>query len=141
MPSRDLVGLPCITEHPVQLEPAHPLRPIRPRDAFVAGRLLLLLDNGATYGYELRGELDEHSVSIDSAVVYRTLRKLEADGWVTSRWIESGVGPRRRSYTLTAEGRRQLDEIAGAIGAIRDLHDTFLDEHRHATERRRGRSA
>jgi PadR family transcriptional regulator PadR len=153
MAIRDLTGLPHAAG---DFEPTLPAiravpepetpdggaaRPIRPRDEFVTGWLALLLERGATYGYELRGELEAHAVSIDQAVVYRTLRRLEADGWVTSRWVQSEVGPRRRSYTLTRHGRRQLDEVAGMIAAVRDQHDAFLDEHRLALQRRRGRSA
>jgi PadR family transcriptional regulator PadR len=154
MAARDLIGWPraeddAKPQRPVRALPQppaagpdeSPARPIRPRDEFVIAWLLLLLEGGATYGYQLRGELDAHSVSIDQAVVYRTLRKLEGDGWVTSRWVESGLGPRRRSYTVTPQGRGQLAQVAGVISAIRDLHDAFLDEHRRASERRRDRSA
>lgn len=144
----ELTGLPNIIDEddahaarrPVRAvpEPARspPARLIRPRDEFVTAWLLLLVDRGATYGYELARELQAHSISIDSAVVYRTLRRLEADGLVKSRWIKSGVGPRRRSYDITAAGTRQLDDVAGVIGSVRDLHDRFLEEHSHAVARR-----
>ena len=130
-PSRPAAPAPRLAPSAV----APPARRIRPRDEFVTAWLLLLLDRGATYGYELLGELEAYSVSIDSAVVYRTLRRLEGDGLVTSHWMKSGVGPRRRSYRLTAGGTRQLDEVAGVISSIRDLHDRFLDEH-HRTRAR-----
>lgn len=155
MTTRDLVGLPRIvddaphttTPRPVRAAPAlvaapsaaPQMRPIRPRDEFVTAWLLLLLDRGAGYGYELRGQLEAQSIRIDSAVVYRTLRRLEADGLVRSRWTESGVGPRRRSYKLTASGRRQLDEVAGTISAVRDLHDRFLAAHDDTLAGRRRR--
>ena len=144
----ELTGLPSIISedgaHAVRRrvrsapEPAKSpaARLIRPRDEFVTAWLLLLVDRGATYGYELRGELEAHAISIDSAVVYRTLRRLEADGLVKSRWIKSGVGPRRRSYDITPTGTRQLDDVAGVIGSVRDLHDRFLEEHSHAVGRR-----
>ncbi len=155
MTPRDLVGLPRIIDdaldtaplRPVRAAPAlapalpaaPPARPIRPRDEFVTAWLLLLLDRGAGYGYELRSLLENQSISVDSAVVYRTLRRLEGDGYVRSRWTESGVGPRRRSYTLTSSGNRQLDEVAGTIGSLRDLHDRFLDSHHQSRGPRRAR--
>ncbi len=114
-------------------------RPIRPREEFVTAWLLLLLDRGAGYGYELRGQLEAQSISLDSAVVYRALRRLESKGLVRSRWTESGVGPRRRSYKLNAAGTRHLDEVAGTIGAVRDLHDRFLEAHGQALTQRRAR--
>ena len=102
---------------------------MRVRDEFVTAWLLRLLDRGATYGYELRRELDARGLSIDSAVVYRTLRRLERDTLVASCWVKSGIGPRRRSYELTAEGRRRLDETAGHIRTTRAIHDLFLRAH------------
>jgi len=98
--------------------------------------LLLLLDGGATYGYDLRRELDALQLSIDPAYIYRTLRKLERDGWVQSRWMKSVAGPRRRFYRLTTKGRRNLDEIAGLIAAFRDLNEAFLRAHHDAVQRR-----
>lgn len=91
--------------------------------------LLLLLRGGATYGYELRRELDLHRVDVDSAVLYRTLRRLEREGRVQSRWMRSAAGPRRRFYRLTAKGRSTLDEVAGVIVVARDAHDAFLQSH------------
>lgn len=107
----------------------------------VAAWLLLLLDRGATYGYQLRRELDAASVSIDLSVVYRTLRKLEANRLVSSRWARSRHGPRRRSYRITAQGRRELDDAAEVIASIRDVHDTFLHGHAQAVARRRSPAA
>lgn len=88
-----------------------------------------MLDSGANYGYELRRELDANRLDVDPSVVYRTLRKLERDGWVASRWMQSSAGPRRRFYRLTPEGRRNLDELAALITDIRDIHGMFVQAH------------
>ena len=111
-------------------------RPLRPHKELMTAWLLLLLDGGATYGYDLRRELDAHQLSIDPSILYRTLRKLERDGWVESRWMRSVAGPRRRFYRLTPTGRRTLDEMAELITSIRDFHDTFLHAHQEAVARR-----
>lgn len=157
MTSQDLVGLPSLgavdapettPRRRVRAAPAlapappaepPPARPIRPRDEFLTAWLLLLLDRGSGYGYELRGQLEAQSIGVDSAVLYRTLRRLEGEGLVRSRWTESHVGPRRRSYELTSSGTRQLDDVAGTISSVRDLHDRFLDAHDQALTRRQGR--
>ena len=111
-------------------------RPLRPHKELMTAWLLLLLDGGATYGYDLRRELDAHQLSIDPSILYRTLRKLERDGWVESRWMRSVAGPRRRFYRLTPQGRRTLDEMAALITSIRDFHDTFLRAYEQAVARR-----
>ena len=114
-------------------------RSLRPHRELTTAWLLLLLDSGASYGYEMRRELDAHQLSVDPSVVYRTLRKLERDGWVASRWMQSAAGPRRRFYRLTAKGRRSLDEIAALITEIRDLNDMFVQAHERVVSSRGGR--
>ncbi len=91
--------------------------------------LLLLVRDGATYGYELRRALDKHRLDVDPATVYRVLRALERDGRVESRWLRPKAGPRRRFYRLTRRGRRTLEELTGLITTARDAHDEFLRAH------------
>jgi DNA-binding PadR family transcriptional regulator len=92
----------------------------------LTGWLLLMLDGGATYGYDLHRALEANKVEVDPAMLYRTLRKLESYGWVQSRWMKSVAGPRRRFYRLTAQGRLELEDLAEVITAIRDFHDAFV---------------
>jgi DNA-binding PadR family transcriptional regulator len=108
----------------------------RPHKELVAGWLLLHLDADATYGYDLRRKLDAHRLKPDPGGMYRMLRRLEADGWIQSRWTRSPAGPRRRLYRLTAEGRRNLDETAGLVAAVRDTLDAYLHAYAQAGQRR-----
>lgn len=111
----------------VEVATAQPTpRPLRPHKELLVGWLLLQLDAGASYGYDLRREFDALRLTPDPATVYRMLRKLESDKWVQSRWLSPAAGPRRRFYRLTTRGRRNLDEIAMLVAAIRDSHDTYL---------------
>ena len=91
--------------------------------------LLLLLDDRASYGYDLRHALESHHVRSDPAALYRVLRQLDDEGLLRSRWVDSTAGPRRRQYRATAKGRRTLGELAGLITAIRDRHRAFLREY------------
>ncbi|HEV2057706.1 MAG TPA: PadR family transcriptional regulator [Solirubrobacteraceae bacterium] len=109
--------------------PASTLLPVRPHKELLVGWLLLHLDASATYGYDLRREFEAHQLTPDPSAIYRMLLRLEADKWVQSRWMKPVAGPRRRFYRLTERGRRNLDEIAHLLEAIRDLHDRYLDEH------------
>ena len=94
--------------------------------------LLLLLHDGESYGRELIGRLSERGISVDMALAYRRMRELDADGAITSRWVQSDAGPRRRCYRLTDKGRRQLAEHAANIAATRQRYDAFLDAYAHA---------
>ena len=72
--------------------------------------LLLLLHHGPAHGYTLLEQLGEYGlVGLDPSVVYRTLRQMEEQGWVTSSWDEELTqGPPRRVYQLTALGDEAL---------------------------------
>ncbi|HEV2058942.1 MAG TPA: helix-turn-helix transcriptional regulator [Solirubrobacteraceae bacterium] len=109
-----------------------PSRPLRPHKELLVGWLLLQLDAGATYGYDLRRAFEALRLSPDPAAMYRMLRRLEADKWVQSRWMSPAGGPRRRFYRLTGRGRRNLDEIARLIAVIRDAHEKYLHAYEHA---------
>jgi DNA-binding PadR family transcriptional regulator len=61
--------------------------------------------------------------------LYRVLRALEEDGLVTSRWESGEPGPAKRTYELTEEGRRLLDEWAGALRRSRSHIDHFLKRY------------
>jgi DNA-binding PadR family transcriptional regulator len=88
--------------------------------------LFLLASSSCSYGYELRRELDLRGVSLDPAVLYRSLRDMENSGLITSRWIHSETGPRRRVYEITGSGQAELVRIAASVKAARDAHDAFL---------------
>jgi DNA-binding PadR family transcriptional regulator len=99
---------------------------IAPSRDLLIGWLLMLIDSGVSYGYELRRELHARGVSHDPTAIYRALRQLEADGLLRSRWKKPTAGPRRRVYEVTAAGRRQLQATTLAIAEARDSHDRFL---------------
>jgi DNA-binding PadR family transcriptional regulator len=91
--------------------------------------LLLLLVDAPSYGYVLRRELSARGLEIEPGTLYRTLRELERGELITSQWMEPAAGPRARVYTLTAEGRSCLDELAAGIEQGRAAQTAFLDAH------------
>jgi PadR family transcriptional regulator, regulatory protein PadR len=101
----------------------------QPRN-FVLPCLLLLLREGPAHGYDLVEQLVPFGLSSDPPVVYRNLRRMEAEGLVESAWDTSGKGPARRVYQLTGRGESHLEAWTVAVQYQRDVLDTFL--HRHA---------
>jgi PadR family transcriptional regulator, regulatory protein PadR len=79
------------------------------RGAFVEPAALAALLVEAGHGYDLRRAIREITggeLDVDAGGLYRTLRRMEEEGFVTSAWAEGGSGgPQRRDYVLTAEGR------------------------------------
>lgn len=77
--------------------------------------LLILKEQGQSYGYELSEHLSEYALTdaqIERAALYRTLRTLENHGYVTSGWETENSGPARRVYSLTKAGHIHLKEWA-----------------------------
>jgi PadR family transcriptional regulator, regulatory protein PadR len=100
-------------------------------ERFSEPALLLLLRERATHGYELLESLPALTgeARVDMGNLYRVLRALEEDGLVTSRWEAGAPGPAKRTYELTDEGKRLLDEWAAALRRSRERIDTFLDRY------------
>jgi PadR family transcriptional regulator PadR len=55
------------------------------------------------YGYTLRKNLAERGMAIEESTLYPLLRRLEAQGLLTSEWREEEKR-RKRFYRLSAEG-------------------------------------
>ncbi|WP_422487175.1 PadR family transcriptional regulator [Gudongella sp. DL1XJH-153] len=82
-------------------------------ERFLEVCLLLLLYDEAGYGYGLIEQLEYFGFSQDElnvSTLYRTLRKMEKEGLVSSLWEEGGQGPRRRVYEITDSGKRNLEQ-------------------------------
>jgi poly-beta-hydroxybutyrate-responsive repressor len=75
--------------------------------------LLLLKEKGQSYGYELASDVRKYALTdadIEVSALYRTLRQLEQNNCVTSKWDVEGSGPARRLYVLTPRGEQHLEE-------------------------------
>ncbi len=69
-------------------------------------------------GYDLRRtilEMSNGQVDADVGGLYRTLRRMEDEGTVVSRWCEEGSGPRRREYELTVQGIELAEQWVDAL--------------------------
>jgi DNA-binding PadR family transcriptional regulator len=75
--------------------------------------LLLLKKKSQSYGYELESDVRKYALTdaeIEVSALYRTLRQLEQNDCVTSKWDVEGNGPARRLYALTPRGEQHLEE-------------------------------
>jgi len=62
----------------------------------------------------------------DPAMVYRTLRYLEKEGFVLSKWDTKKTGPAKRIYELTNKGMGLLHLWAESIGTRKKMLEKFL---------------
>ena len=89
-----------------------------PKKRFIEPRLLYLIKNSPSYGYQLTediGKLPFPGPAPDSAAVYRMLRELETGGLVRSEWEHGEAGPSKRVYQITPPGEERLEAWAGAF--------------------------
>ncbi|MHB8574619.1 MAG: helix-turn-helix transcriptional regulator [Dehalococcoidia bacterium] len=90
--------------------------PAPPRD-LLSAYMLLLLRNWSMHGYQLMQQLSTMFgfQATDPGSIYRHLRQLEKQGFISSNWETGAAGPARRTYTLTEAGDTFLQGWAGAI--------------------------
>lgn len=81
------------------------------------------------YGYEIAKALNaegEHTPLFKQGAIYPVLRSLEALGLLSSRIAMQEIGPPRRYYAITSDGRRALGEWANAWHDMRDFVEGAL---------------
>ena len=77
--------------------------------SFLQPCLLVMLHHGEAHGYSLLNGLDKFGFDLnwlDSSLVYRALREMEATGLIISEWADESLGPQRRVYHITGPARR-----------------------------------
>lgn len=73
--------------------------------------VLKLLERHRMYGYELVEALAKRSdgaLAMGQSTLYPMLYNLEAKGWITAEWEAADSGRKRKYYSLTDSGRKQL---------------------------------
>ncbi|HXY19760.1 MAG TPA: PadR family transcriptional regulator [Gemmatimonadales bacterium] len=96
-----------------------------PRTELLRGTLDLLilqtLSIRPLHGYGIAqhiARLSNDALSVEQGSLYPALERLQARGWVTSKWEPSPTGRRARYYTITRTGLRQLGEEISALDAV-----------------------
>lgn len=92
------------------------------------GMILSVLEGAPLHGYAVMEALQERSggsLDLPTGTLYPALRRLERAGFLRSEWSTVG-GRRRRTYRLTASGRRMLAEERTAWQAFSALVDEVL---------------
>ena len=75
--------------------------------------ILKIIALGPVHGYAVAQRLQQISrdvLQVQQGSLYPALHRLEKRGWVRAEWAASETGRDARFYTLTREGRRQLDD-------------------------------
>lgn len=96
----------------------------------LATMVLAVLAGGPAHGYGIAADLKRRSddqLEVLEGSLYPALHRLEAAGWVDSEW-ETNEGRRRRSYSLTANGKEELRVRAARWTGFRSFMDALLGD-------------
>ncbi len=97
---------------------------------FLQPFLLVFLKKESTHGYQLINKLAELGVKHENyeiGYIYKTLRTMEKDGFVSSLWNTEAKGAAKRIYTITEEGEVQLKRWVISIKQLRKSLKSLLD--------------
>jgi PadR family transcriptional regulator PadR len=86
--------------------------------------VLALLARGENYAYEIASTLAA-GIGMGEGTIYPLMRRMQDDGLVATRLVESSSGPPRKYYRLTPAGRaalvaqkREWRAFAGAVAEL-----------------------
>jgi PadR family transcriptional regulator, regulatory protein PadR len=87
--------------------------------------ILFLLLQKPSYGYELKTNLDCNcSCSVNIGNLYRCLSRLQKDGHIVKKKMESKIGPDKLMYEITDSGKKLLAEWIAEL----ELHKNKISQ-------------
>jgi len=95
--------------------------------------ILLILSMEPTHGLGILSKMDEFVPGhrLDTAIVYRVLKKLESENNIYSKWADSDAGPKKKVYHITEEGQETLklfkDDIEKRIKRLQTFLELYDD--------------
>lgn len=76
------------------------------------GCVLVVIARGETYGYEILGELEKTGFTeISEGTLYPLITRLEKNKYIKCRRAKSPLGPMRKYYSITPDGKTALEDF------------------------------
>jgi PadR family transcriptional regulator PadR len=94
-----------------------------------------VLADGPVHGYAIAQEVNRRTggaLRMKEGTLYPLLHRMEAEGLARAVWRESEKGPARRTYELTAKGRKALSRRTAQWRRMTSAVDAVLGETGHA---------
>lgn len=100
-------------------------KPGRHAPAFI----LLILRMQANHGLGILSKMDEIAPGhrLDTAIIYRVLKKLEQEEFIKSQWKDSEAGPKKKVYSITRAGKIELDKYKDDIEKVIKRLESFIE--------------
>lgn len=93
--------------------------------------ILLLLERQPAYTSDIIRQLKEAELLVVEGTLYPLLNRLKKEGLLQYEWEESRMGPPRKYYALTDEGRQVLDGLDKAWGEIASTVNYLKDKQKY----------
>jgi len=74
--------------------------------------ILLIISEKAAYASDILKKLKKSDLIVVEGTIYPLLSRLKNSGLLNYKWKESKLGPQRKYYTLTKEGKSFLNKLA-----------------------------
>jgi len=102
----------------------------RTLDRLLRPTILALLSRDKTHGYDVIHQLKELAMYIeyppDASGVYKALKSMEEEGLISSSWEFGDIGPAKKRYALTKDGKICLRRWAETLQIYRAQIDGLL---------------
>ncbi len=85
------------------------------------------------YGYSLMKGLSEKGLEIDQGTLYPLLRRLEAQGLLSSSWRLEDARP-RRYYVISPEGQKILPRLVEEWASMVQMMNRMLNTSKENTD-------
>jgi len=105
---------------------------------FFQSCLLLALHREDAHGYSLLNSLETFGFDVrthDPSMIYRILREMEDAGWIVSYEGKESLGPRRRVYRITEDGRDYLKALIEEARRSRQEITLLIDNYEQNVEK------
>jgi PadR family transcriptional regulator, regulatory protein PadR len=90
--------------------------------------ILRTLRPGPAHGHAIAKAIERGSedvLQVEQGSLYPALHRLESQGWITAQWKDSDLGRSAKFYSLTRDGRQQLEReletwkrLSSAVGLL-----------------------
>jgi PadR family transcriptional regulator PadR len=91
--------------------------------------ILRVLEPGSLHGYAIAlriRQLSSEVLQVEEGSLYPALQKMLLKGWVSAEWGISDTKRRVRFYSLTPDGRKQLNEELAGYNQVNDAIQAVL---------------
>jgi PadR family transcriptional regulator, regulatory protein PadR len=99
------------------------------------GCLLKIIANEEIYGYSAVEQLNRLGFDVNEATVYPILLRLQSKGFLDIDKRPSPLGPARKYYSLTAQGKAYLGEFRKTWASISKIVNFIMEGDIHDKER------